>query len=52
MFLLPEAEMEWAWGGGQEDAKREGMSYYTEDKVSCVAVGTPLNHSESQFPSQ
>lgn len=26
------------------------MSCYIEDKVSRVALGTSLNHSESQFP--
>lgn len=50
MLLLPEAEMEWACDGGQGEGKREEMSCYPEDQVSGLALGTPLNHSESPFP--
>lgn len=50
MLLLPEAEMEWACDGGQEEGKREAMSCYPEDQVSGLALGAPLNHSESPFP--
>lgn len=50
MLLLPEAEMEWACDGGQGEGKREEMSCYPEDQVSGLALGAPLNYSESPFP--
>ena len=31
------------------EGKREEMSCYPEDQVSGLALGAPLNHSESPF---
>lgn len=50
MLLLPEAEMEWVYDGGQGDGKWKVMSCYPEGQVSGLALGASLNHSESPFP--
>lgn len=50
VVLLPEAEVEWVCDGGQGDGKWKVMSCYSEDQVSGLALGAPLNHSESPFP--